>query len=51
MDNEIEQIKSLLQTNINNDVLIHILFDINKYFDQVLTKVFRQEQKKENKIF
>ena len=30
MNNEIEQIKSLLQTNINNDMLIHILFDINK---------------------
>lgn len=52
MDNVyLNEIKKLLQINIDDEILVRILFDLNKYFDKKLTGIFRIEQEKNEIIF
>lgn len=47
----LDKIKELLNLDIDEDVLIRILFDINRYFDKSLTKAFQEQKIKNNKTF
>ena len=47
----LDLIKNKLKLEIDNKVLIRILFDINRYFDKNLTISFQSEQKRNDRIF
>ena len=47
----LEYIKSVVNSNINEDLLVRILFDTNKYFDKKLTKAIKDKQQKDARIF
>lgn len=44
-------IKDKLNMDISNELLIRILFDINRFFDKKLTNIIKQEQKRQGRIF
>lgn len=51
LSNDLVEIKNKLNIDINDDILLHILFDINRYFDKDFTKVIQQQQKKNQRVF
>lgn len=51
LSNDLLEIKNKLEIDIDIESLLHILFDINRYFDRELTKTIRQQQKKDKRIF
>ena len=51
LSNDLLEIKNKLEIDIDIESLLHILFDINRYFDRELTKTIRQQQKKDKRVF
>ena len=45
------KIKNKLNIEIDNDVLVRILFDINRYFDKELTKTIKKQQQTLQRVF
>ncbi|MGN1223211.1 MAG: DNA methyltransferase [Christensenellales bacterium] len=51
LSNDLLEIKNKLNINIDDEILLHILFDINRYFDKKLTKIIQQQQKYNQRVF
>lgn len=51
MSKNFEEIKKLIDSNIPDDYLIKILFDINRYFDKSVTLAYQRVQKDLNCVF
>ena len=48
---ELKTIQKMLDTHVPDDILIRILFEMNKYFDKELTEEIQKYQKKTNRVF
>ncbi len=48
---DLTKLKRMLDADINNELLIKILFDMNRYFDKEFTATIQLIQKKESRVF